>query len=210
MSNHTIRYKDEKPEKVSWQEDLHAAIYEMLHSSVIYNTISDDHIAATPERVVKAFQEYFSGCADDPERVLRGGFEKGDYDQIIFVRDISFVSMCAHHLAPIFGKVDFAYLPKDHNRIVGLSKIPRMIEIYARRPQVQEKFTHEIVDTFNRVVKPRGCGAVVSAYHFCMIGRGVRKEQAFTTTTALKGIFKMSPTVRNEFLSGVTREVRWP
>lgn len=197
-----------KDNERTWQEALHEGIYEMLHSSVIHNTISDDHIAGTPERVVKAFQEYFSGCSDDPEKILERGFEEGNYDQIIFVKNISFVSMCAHHLAPIFGKVDFAYLPRT--QIVGLSKIPRMIEVFARRPQVQEKFTHEIVDTFNRIVKPRGCGAVVSAYHFCMMGRGVRKEQSFTTTTALKGIFKMSATVREEFLAGVTREVIWP
>lgn len=189
-----------------WEDTLQLAISQMLHGHEFVNVISEDHIRDTPERVVKAFQEYFSGVKEDPAAVLKKGFEAGRYDEMVFVKNISFVSFCAHHLTPIIGKVHFAYLPNE--KIVGLSKIPRMIDILARRPQVQEKLTREIVETFQSVVQPSGCGAVIEALHLCMTIRGVKKDQAVTRTTALFGAFK-SDGVKHEFLDGIRGEKGW-
>ena len=190
----------------NWETTLEAAIGQMLTTPGFAAVISEDHINETPERVVNAFKEYFSGVYDDPAAVLKKGFETGAYDEMVFVKNITFVSFCAHHLTPIIGKVHFAYLPRI--KIVGLSKIPRMIEILARRPQVQEKLTREIVDVFNNVVEPSGCGAVVEALHLCMTIRGVKKDQAVTRTTALAGAFKRNE-VKSEFLDGVRGEKGW-
>jgi GTP cyclohydrolase I len=189
-----------------WEEQLRTAIFQMLGQKEFRAVISDNHVAETPDRVVKAFGEYFSGVYQDPEAVLKKGFETGTYDEMVFVKNISFVSFCAHHLTPIIGKVHFAYLPQK--KIVGLSKIPRMIEIFAKRPQVQEKFTTDIVDTFFNVVQPHGCGAVVEALHLCMTIRGIKKEDAVTRTTRLLGSFR-DRGVKEEFLDGVKCERGW-
>lgn len=190
----------------TWQEALQNAITAMLNEQKFSQHISENHVRDTPQRVVKAFEEYFSGLDQDPEEVLRRGFEVGNYDEMVYVKNISFVSFCAHHLAPFIGKVHFAYLP--HKQIVGLSKIPRLVEVYSKRPQVQEKLTAEIVDTFQKVVKPKGCGAVVEALHLCMAIRGVKKDQAVTRTTALRGCFKKE-TTKQEFLDGVKGVSGW-
>ena len=203
MNKHFTEVDDGEP---SWDWYLRKAISGLLNSEEVKKVISDDHIRDTPDRVVKAFEEYFSGVHEDPEEVLTKGFEVGTYNQMIFVKNISFVSFCAHHITPITGRVHFAYLPKE--KIVGLSKIPRLIEIYARRPQVQEKMTQEIVDTFQNVVRPDGCGAVVEAVHLCMTIRGVRKENAVTRTTALKGVFT-DKGIKDEFLDGIKGEHGW-
>lgn len=190
---------------VSWTETLEKGLSEMLQS--LGGTISDDHIRDTPRRVIEAYKEYFDGVNQDPAEVLRRGFEEQGYDAMVQVMDIEFTSVCAHHLTPIFGKVNFAYLPAG--RIVGLSKIPRMIEILAHRPQVQEKFTRDLVKVFQETVRPRGCAAVVDGLHFCMIARGVKKARAWTRTTALTGTF-LEASVKSEFLASVGRpQVGW-
>lgn len=160
------------------------------------------HVKDTPKRVVKAYQEYFEGCKVDPKSVLTTMFVDQDYDEMVEVLDIEFVSYCEHHLVPFLGKVHFAYLPKK--KIVGLSKIPRLIDVLAHRPQVQERLSVEIVDTFQEVVQPKGCGVVIEAFHLCMIARGVRKERAYTKTTALRGCFKKSD-VKSEFLNSLPK-----
>ena len=145
------------------------------------------------------FAECLSGVLQNPEEPLRRGFVETGYDEMIHLQKIPFVSMCSHHFVFFHGFIHFAYLPDK--RIVGLSKIPRMIEVFAKRPQVQERFTREIVDCFQKVVKPRGCGAVVTATHLCMAARGIMKEGIVVKTTALAGVFK-KPSVKGEFLHG--------
>jgi GTP cyclohydrolase IA len=183
-----------------WEDALERALSLMLMSMDEKADISVEHTRGTPRRMVAAYKEYFSGLNSDPEEVLRTGFEPGKYDAMIFVKNIGFTSFCAHHLIPFMGKVHFAYLPSQ--RIVGLSKIPRLIEVYSHRPQVQENLSDQIVDTFMKVVTPHGCGVVIEAVHMCMSIRGVRKEDAVTRTTALRGAF-IRPEVKSEFLDGI-------
>jgi GTP cyclohydrolase IA len=158
-----------------------------------------EHLKDTPNRVVALFKEYFSGMDKDPSEVLRKGFSEKFYDEMILLKDIPFTSTCAHHIVPFLGKVHFAYMP--HQRIVGLSKIPRMIEVLSHRPQVQENLTREIVDCFQNTVEPKGCGAVLEARHMCMEVRGVCKEGIITRTVALAGCF-LKPDIKEEFLRG--------
>jgi len=182
-----------------WNE-LATGIDSILRVPEIAASIDREHLQQTPERVTKMMrEEFFSGCFHDPKSVLSRTF-KSKEDEMVYVNDIHFVSFCAHHLVPFVGKVHFAYIP--NGRIVGLSKIPRLIEILAHRPQVQEKLTGEIVDNFQEVLKPKGCGVVIEAVHFCMMIRGVKKETAYTKTNALRGCFKNAAT-RYEFLDGV-------
>lgn len=178
---------------------LAVAVRSMLRS-LPSDMISEDNIIDTPGRVAKAFQEYFAGCYQDPKEALAKTFNS-NCDEMIYVNNIGFVSFCAHHLCPFMGRVHFAYIPKG--RIVGLSKIPRLVEVFAKRPQLQEQLSDQLVGTFMDVLKPKGCGVVVEAYHTCMAIRGIKKEEAYTKTTALRGIFKTRPSVKSEFLDGV-------
>jgi len=178
--------------------DLENAIRQMLSETV---SAEEDHIERTPERLVKAYEELFSGVGQDPAAVLRVSFEEVQYNQMITVESIDFVSVCMHHLLPFFGFVSFAYIP--NKKVVGLSKIPRMVEIIARRPQVQERLTQQIVDVFQETVMPLGCGAMVRAWHGCVACRGVRKDNVRMRTTALRGVFLDKPEVKAEFLAGV-------
>ena len=184
---------------LSWVEDITMGIGSML-TNLPVGVIEDQHIDTTPERVAKAFEEYFAGCFEDPKAALGKAF-KSSSDEMIYVNNIGFVSFCAHHLCPFMGRVHFAYIPKG--RIVGLSKIPRLVEVFAKRPQLQEQLSDQLVGTFMDVLKPKGCGVVVEAYHTCMAIRGIKKEEAYTKTTALRGIFKTRSSVKSEFLDGV-------
>ena len=159
-----------------------------------------EHIDRTPHRVVVAYAELLSGVREDPAHVLRVSFEESHYNQMIHVDSIDFVSVCVHHLLPFYGQVFFSYLPDK--RIVGLSKIPRMVDILSHRPQVQERLTQQIVDTFHDTVQPLGCGAMVKAWHGCVACRGVRKANVRMRTTALRGYY-IKPEVKAEFLAGV-------
>ena len=181
-----------------WEKSLNVAIFEMLHSTPYIGTIPSEHVKGTPERVVKAFKEYFGGCAVDPLELLSAKFEASPQSQMIHVKDIPFYSMCAHHLVPFFGKVYFAYVPDKH--IVGLSKIPRMISALSRRPQVQERLADQIVDTFMEGLKPKGCAVLIRGYHFCMLSRGVKAESSYTTNTSLRGVFFTDHSTKAEFL----------
>ena len=176
-----------------------AAIGQML--SEIAEPGFNHHVERTPTRVVNAYSELLSGVREDPALVLRISFEETSYDEMVTVEDIDFVSVCAHHLLPFFGFCHFAYLPDK--RIVGLSKIPRMIEILARRPQVQERLTRQIVDVFQQEIQPLGCGVMIRAWHGCVACRGVRKANLRMRTTALRGYFRDKPEVKSEFLAGI-------
>lgn len=154
----------------------------------------------TPARVVRSYQEFFCGYHLDPEEVLKKTFEQCEgYDEMVTLRDIPLESHCEHHMAPILGKAHVAYLPD--RRVVGISKLARVVEIYAKRFQIQEKLTVQVADTIDRVLKPRGVAVVIEAEHQCMTTRGVHKPGTVTVTSRMTGAFRSDPSTRREFLS---------
>jgi GTP cyclohydrolase I len=153
----------------------------------------------TPKRVVNAYKDWFSGYAIDPAEYLRRTFEEvGGYDEMIVLRDITFESHCEHHMAPIIGRVHVGYLPT--NKVVGISKLARVVEGYARRFQVQEKLTAQIAGCIHDVLKPRGVGVVITAVHQCMTTRGVHKRAVSMVTSRMMGTFREDARTRSEFL----------
>ena len=154
----------------------------------------------TPARVVRAYEEWFAGYGEDPAELLQQTFEEaGGYDEIVLLRDIRFESHCEHHMAPIIGRAHIGYLPR--NRVVGISKLARLVEVYAKRLQIQERMTAEIANTVDRVLKPHGVAVVIEGTHTCMTTRGVHKSQATMVTSRMLGVFRDRPETREEFLS---------
>jgi GTP cyclohydrolase I len=154
----------------------------------------------TPTRVVRAYQEFFSGYGEDPEEFLKRTFtETEGYDEIVTLRDIRIESHCEHHLAPIIGRAHVGYLP--HRRVVGISKIARLVDVFSKRLQIQEKLTAQIANTIDQVLEPRGVAVVVEATHQCMTTRGIHKPGASLVTSRMLGAFREDPTTRREFLS---------
>jgi len=154
----------------------------------------------TPARVVRSYEEFFSGYDEDPVEILKRTFEEVEgYDEMVVLRDIRFESHCEHHIAPIIGKVHVGYLPK--NRVVGISKLARIVEIYARRLQIQEKLTAQIANTLQDVLDPKGVAVVVDAAHQCMTTRGVHKAGVTMVTSRMLGLFRTNPSTRREFLA---------
>jgi GTP cyclohydrolase I len=154
----------------------------------------------TPHRVVKAFQEHFKGYLVDPADILRKTFEEVEgYDEMVVLKDIAFESHCEHHMAPIIGKAHVAYLPV--HRVVGISKLARLVEAFAKRLQIQERMTAQIADAIQEVLQPRGVGVVIEATHHCMTTRGVHKPGSLMVTSRLLGEFKTNPETRREFLA---------
>jgi len=159
-------------------------------------------LAATPARVARAYEEWFAGYAEDPEAFLKRTFEEvGGYDEVVVLRDISFESHCEHHMAPIVGRVHIGYLPR--NRVVGISKLARLVEAYAKRLQIQERFTAQIANCLNAVLKPHGVAVVVQATHGCMTTRGVHKTAASLVTSRMLGVFRRQAQTRAEFLAAL-------
>jgi GTP cyclohydrolase I len=157
-------------------------------------------LRSTPSRVVRAYEEWFAGYNDDPNAYLKRTFhETGGYDEVVVLRDIRFESHCEHHMAPIIGRVHIGYLPAD--KVVGISKLARVVDGYARRFQVQEKLTAQIADCITEVLKPRGVGVVVDAVHQCMTTRGVHKRNVSMVTSRMTGSFRSDARTRGEFLS---------
>jgi GTP cyclohydrolase I len=157
-------------------------------------------LRGTPDRVVRALAEHFAGYAQDPIEILQRTFEEvAGYDEIVLLKDIPFVSHCEHHMAPIVGRAHVGYLPE--NRVVGISKLGRVVDVFARRLQIQEKMTAEIANVIDRVLKPRGVGVVIEAAHHCMTTRGVHKAGVTMTTSTLLGAFRADPGTRREFLA---------
>lgn len=152
----------------------------------------------TPERVAKALQFLTSGYKQDAAKILRGAMFKEDYSEMVIVKDIELYSMCEHHILPFFGKAHIAYIPNGY--IVGLSKIPRIVDVFARRLQVQERLTQQILDSIQNTLQPLGVAVVIEARHMCMMMRGVQKQNSATTTSAFTGVFKDDEKTRNEFL----------
>ena len=186
-----------------WEPALQKGIRLYLEQVALANkAISPEHVKDTPQRVVRAFAEYFAGCTVDASACLTTEFAEGSYDEMIH-KIVPFVSRCAHHLEPICGRIHFAYVPDG--KIIGLSKISRFIQVLAKRPQVQENLTSQIVDVFQNTFKPAGCGASVRAYHFCVIARGVNEQPSPMETTALRGVLKSNVNTRAEFLNSINR-----
>ncbi|TNJ43078.1 GTP cyclohydrolase I FolE [Tamlana fucoidanivorans] len=159
--------------------------------------ISRDGLKKTPERAAKAMQFLTQGYEQDPVEVLKGAMFKESYNEMVIVKDIELYSLCEHHILPFFGKAHIAYIPNGY--IVGLSKLPRIVDIFARRLQVQERLTEQILDCINDTLKPQGVAVVIEASHMCMMMRGVQKQNSVTTTSGFRGQFEKIET-RNEFL----------
>jgi GTP cyclohydrolase I len=156
----------------------------------------------TPRRVASAYQEFFSGYGQDPKAVLSATFEEaGDYDDMVLVRNIRFESHCEHHLVPIIGQAHIAYLPGK--RVVGLSKLARLVDLYAKRLQIQERLTSQIADTIFEVLQPRGLAVVIDAQHMCMTTRGVYKPGSTTVTQRLLGLYRTDAQARQEVLAAI-------
>ena len=159
-------------------------------------------LLATPARVVRAYEEWFSGYNDDPSEYLKRTFqETGGYDEVVVLRDIRFESFCEHHMAPIIGRVHIGYIPR--NRVVGISKLARLVEVYARRLQIQEKMTAEIAACLEAVLKPHGVAVVTEATHQCMTTRGVHKTGVSMVTSRMLGVFRDHAETRQEFLAAI-------
>ena len=159
-----------------------------------------DGLAETPSRVARAFEEFFAGYGQDPVEILQKTFEEIEgYDEMIALRGIRFESHCGHHMAPIIGQAWVAYVP--NGRVVGISKLARVVEVYAKRLQIQEKMTAQIANTINDVLKPQGVGVIIKASHHCMTTRGVNKPDSDLVTSRMLGCFRDNPLTRQEFLS---------
>jgi GTP cyclohydrolase I len=154
----------------------------------------------TPNRVARAYTETFAGLWQDPYDVLATTFDE-DHDELVLVKDIPMYSTCEHHLVPFHGVAHIGYIPGVDGRVTGLSKLARLVEVYARRPQVQERMTSQVADALNDVLKPRGVLVVIQAEHLCMAMRGIRKPGAITVTSAVRGIFRDNPATRSEAMS---------
>jgi GTP cyclohydrolase I len=159
-----------------------------------------DGLRLTPARVARAYAELFAGLRVDPASVITTVFE-AEHDELVLVRDIEMISLCEHHLLPFQGKAHIGYIPGEHGRITGLSKIARLVEVYARRPQVQERLTSQVADLLMAQLKPRGVIAVVEAEHMCMAMRGIRKAGSRTVTSAVRGVFTTDAKSRAEAMS---------
>jgi GTP cyclohydrolase I len=157
-------------------------------------------LVSTPERVVRAYEEFFSGYRTDPVELLKQTFEEVDgYDEMVVLRDIRFESFCEHHIAPIIGRAHVAYLPRG--RVIGISKLARLVETYAKRLQIQEKMTAQIANTIEEVLEPEGVAVTIEASHQCMTTRGVHKPGAKLVTSRMLGAFRSNPSTRREYLS---------
>jgi GTP cyclohydrolase I len=163
---------------------------------------SREGLVRTPDRAEKALRFLTSGYQTDVESIVNGALFNQKVDEMVVVRDIEFYSMCEHHLLPFFGTMHVAYLPKD--KVIGLSKIPRIVDMFARRLQLQERLTQEVASTIQEVLEPRGVGVICEARHFCMMMRGVEKQHSGTVTSAMLGAFRDGKETRDEFLSLVS------
>ena len=160
-------------------------------------------LVETPKRVVKAYEQFFEGYNQDPEEILTKTFEEVEgYDEMVIVKDIRLESHCEHHIVPILGKAHIGYIP--NNRVVGISKLARIVDVYGKRLQTQETMTSQIANVIQKVLDPKGVAVVIDASHQCMTTRGVHKPESSTVTSAMKGVFKENAVTRNEFLSFVT------
>jgi len=158
-----------------------------------------DGLINTPSRVAKAHRFLTSGYGQDPSQILNNALFEVDYDSMVLVRDIEFYSQCEHHMVPFFGHVHVGYIP--NGKVVGLSKIPRLVEMFSRRLQVQERLTVQIASTIEEILAPKGVGVVIECKHLCMVMRGVQKQSSYAITSSLRGEFETDPKTRSEFMN---------
>ncbi len=175
------------------------------HLSEVINLLGEDTqregLVKTPERASKAMKFLTQGYEMDPKQILQSAMFREDYNEMVIVKDIELYSLCEHHMLPFFGKAHIAYIPNGH--IVGLSKLPRVVDVFSRRLQVQERLTEQILNCINETLQPQGVAVVIEASHMCMMMRGVQKQNSTTTTSGFRGAFKETET-RNEFLKLIT------
>ena len=197
MSEHDLRETRGLPAPPS-EAEVYAAVRTLIRWAG--DDPEREGLLDTPARVARAYGEFFQGYTQDPEEILQTTFEEVEgYDEMVCVRDIPMISHCEHHMVPFMGKAHVAYLPDK--RVVGLSKLARVVDLYARRLQIQEKLTVQVADAIDRVLQPKGVAVVIEAEHHCMTMRGVRKPGADTVTSRMLGLFRENSATRREFLS---------
>jgi len=190
-----------KPRPHFDQARAEAAVRELLLA--VGENVDRDGLKETPARVARTFAEQFSGLYDDPDAVLNTVFAE-NHAEMVLVKHIAMYSTCEHHLVPFFGHAHVGYIPGSHGHVTGLSKLARLVEGYAKRPQVQERLTTQIAEALMRHLQPAGVIVVIEAEHLCMAMRGVRKPGAVTTTSAVRGVFQTQPSTRAEAMSLIT------
>ncbi len=189
--------------------DMVSIDYEAVRRAVfeIIKAVGEDPqregLQNTPDRVSRMYAELLSGYSADPEKIINGAMFNINYDEMVLVRDIEFYSLCEHHMLPFLGRAHVAYLPKG--KVIGLSKIPRIVDMYARRLQVQERMTRQIADLIQEILEPQGVAVVVEGVHMCSMMRGVKKHDARMTTSAMHGAFRTNLATRQEFLDNISR-----
>jgi GTP cyclohydrolase I len=178
-----------------------AAVQQLLEA--LGEDTAREGLQKTPQRVARMYRELLSGYQMDPDSVIHGALFDIRYDEMVIVRDIEFYSLCEHHMLPFIGRAHVAYIPDG--KVLGLSKIPRIVDMYARRLQVQERMTRQIADLLSNLLKPQGVAVVVEAMHMCSMMRGVKKHDARMTTSAMHGSFRTNASTRQEFLDNISR-----
>jgi GTP cyclohydrolase I len=207
-NGHHTNGNGHKPAPATADTRLTAATTQQLYTELLARIGEDptrDGLLDTPKRMEKSMAFLTHGYQQSVEEVLHNALFDVDYDEMVIVRDIEFYSMCEHHLLPFFGKAHIAYVP--NGKVVGLSKLPRIVDVFARRLQVQERLTQQIARAIEDAIHPQGVGVVIEAQHLCMMMRGVQKQSSLTATSALTGVFKENIHTRSEFLS-LTRQQR--
>jgi GTP cyclohydrolase IA len=181
-------------------DQTRSELEELVHRqlAILGENPERDGLRRTPARVARALEYLTEGYHRDPATVLNDALFETDSDEMVIVKDIDFYSMCEHHMLPFFGKCHIAYLPQT--KVIGLSKLPRLVDVFARRLQIQEQMTHEIACTIEKLIQPMGVGVVVEAQHLCMMMRGVQKQNSYAITSSMRGRFREDPRTRNEFL----------
>ncbi len=182
-------------------EAVRKAVFEIIKA--VGENPEREGLENTPDRVSRMYAELLSGYSADPEKIVNGALFNINYDEMVLVRDIEFYSLCEHHMLPFLGRAHVAYLPKG--KVIGLSKIPRIVDMYARRLQVQERMTRQIADLLQETLEPQGVAVVVEAVHMCSMMRGVKKHDARMTTSAMHGAFRANLATRQEFLENISR-----
>ena len=204
-----MEFDDDIDEKESYSEnvDIDSArkiIFDLLKA--IGEDPEREGLKNTPDRVARMYTELLSGYSTDPAKIINGALFNINYDEMVLVRDIEFYSLCEHHMLPFIGRAHVAYLPAG--KVIGLSKIPRIVDMYARRLQVQERMTRQIADLLQETLKPQGVAVVVEGMHLCSMMRGVKKHDARMTTSAMHGAFRANLATRQEFLANIERGSR--
>jgi GTP cyclohydrolase IA len=196
-SGSVVEIKKAEPKETAPQDSIAAHMKEVIR--LLGEDTGREGLVRTPERIDKALHYLTSGYSVNPEDVVNGALFGVNYDEVVIVRDIEFFSMCEHHMLPFFGKMHVAYLP--NNKVIGLSKIPRLVDVFARRLQIQERLTQQVAEVIQKLIEPRGVAVVCEARHFCMMMRGVEKQHSAAVTSAMLGAFRDNKETRNELLS---------